>query len=147
MLFKVFELEFRKDFNLLIEVIFNYQFIYFEVYIVYVDMVLRNEVVYKLMLDIIEFLIEYYKDIYCVNVKVNIYDWFEKEIQCKKFYEDFIQVINKFVFWIYVLVFEGFEEDGVGELFSGKSEEVKNVVMNLVKFLFLLLFRIVDVVC
>ncbi|CAP68553.1 uncharacterized protein PODANS_7_5250 [Podospora anserina S mat+] len=146
MLPKAPESELRKDSNPLIEAIFNYQLIHLEAYIVHVDMVLRNEVAYKLTPDTIESLIEYHKDIHCVNAKANTYDWSEKETQCKKLHEDFIQAINKFVFRTHVSALEGLEEDGAGELLSGKSEEVKNAVMNLVKPLLPPPPRIVDVV-
>jgi hypothetical protein len=146
MLPKAPESELRKDSNPLIEAIFNYQFIHLEAYIVHVDMVLRNEVAYKLTPDTIESLIEYHKDVHCVNAKANTYDWSEKETQCKKLHEDFIQAINKFVFRTHVSALEGLEEDGAGELLSGKSEEVKNAVSNLMKPLLPPPPRIVDVI-
>jgi hypothetical protein len=146
MLPKAPESELRQDANPLIEAIFNYQLIHLEAYIVHVDMVLRNEVAYKLTPDTIEALIEYHKDIHCVNAKANTYDWSEKETQCKKLHEDFIQAINKFVFRTHVSALEGLEEDGAGELLSGKSEEVKTNVMGLIKPLLPPPPRIVDVV-
>ncbi len=42
------EADLRKDANPLIEAVYNYQMIFLEAYIVHVDMVLRNEVAYKL---------------------------------------------------------------------------------------------------
>lgn len=146
MLPKAPESELRKDSNPLIEAIFNYQLLHLEAYIVHVDMVLRNEVAYKLTPDTIESLTEYHKDIHCVNAKANTYDWSEKEQQCKKLHEDFVQAINKFVFRTHVSALEGLEEDGVGELLSGKSEEVKNNVTALIKPLLPPPPRIVDVV-
>jgi hypothetical protein len=133
MLPKAPESELKKDQNPLVEAIFNFQFIHLEAYIVHVDMVLRNEVAYKLTPDTIESLIEYHKDIHCVNAKANTYDWSEKEAQCKKLHDEFVQAINKFVFTTHVSALEGLEEDGVGELLNGKSEDVKNAVMGLVK--------------
>jgi hypothetical protein len=146
MLPKAPESELRKDANPLIEAIFNYQLIHLEAYIVHVDMVLRNEVAYKLTPDTIESLIEYHKDIHCVNTKANTYDWSEKEQQCKKLHEDFVQAINRFVFRTHVSALEGLEEDGAGELLSGKSEEVKNNVMALIKPLLPPPPRVVDLV-
>ncbi|KAK0722819.1 hypothetical protein B0T26DRAFT_235601 [Lasiosphaeria miniovina] len=146
MLPKAPESELRKDPNPLIEAIFNYQLVHLEAYIVHVDMVLRNEVAYKLTPDTIELLIEYHKDIHCVNSKATTYDWSEKEQQCKKLHEEFIQAINKFVYTTHVSALEGLEEDGAGELLSGKSDEVKNNVLNLVKPLLPPPPRIVDVV-
>ena len=140
------EAELRKDDNPLIEALFNYQVNHLEAYIVHVDMVLRNEVAYKLTPETIESLIEYHKDVHCVDAKANTYEWSEKEQQCKKLHEDFVQAINKFVFRTHVSALEGLEEDGAGELLGGKSEEVKNNIMGLLKPLLPPPPRIVDVV-
>lgn len=133
MLPKAPDSELRKDNNPLIEAIFNYQLVPVEAYIVHVDMVLRNEVAYKLTPDSIEALIEYHKDIHCVNAKAGTYEWSEKEQQVKKLHEDFVQAINKFVYRTHVSALEGLEEDGAGELLCGKSEEVKNNITALMK--------------
>jgi len=146
MLTKAPDTELRKDNDPLVEALFNYQLIHVEAYIVHVDMVLRNEVAYKLTPDSIEALIEYHKDIHCVNAKANTYDWSEKDSQCKKLHEDFIQAINKFVFRTHVSALEGLEEDGAGELLCGKSDEVKTNIMGLLKPLLPPPPRIVDVV-
>ena len=133
MLPKAPDFKLREDSNPLIEAIFNYQLVHLEAYIVYVDMVLRNELAYKLTPDTIKSLIEYHKNIHCVNTKANPYNWSEKEQQYKKLHEDFIQAVNKFVFRTHVSALKGLEEDGAGELLSGKSEEVKTSVMALIK--------------
>lgn len=146
MLPKAPESELRKDPNPLVEAIFNYQLIYVEAYIVHVDMVLRNEVAFKLTPDSIESLIEYHKDIHCVDIAANTYNWSEKEQQVKKLHEEFIQAINKFVYRTHVSALEGLEEDGAGELLCGKSEEVKNSIMGLFLPLLPPPPRIVDVV-
>lgn len=146
MLPKAPDADLRRDSNPLIEAIFNFQIIHLEAYIVHVDMVLRNEVAFKLTPDTIELLIEYHKDIHCVNAKANTYEWSEKEQQCKKLHDEFIQAINKFVFRTHVSALEGLEEDGAGELLAGKSEDVKNAVMALVKPLLPPPPRVVDVI-
>lgn len=146
MLPKAPEADLRKDSNPLIEAIFNYQIIHVEAYIVHVDMVLRNEVAYKLTPDTIEALIEYHKDIHCVNAKANTYDWSEKEQQCKKLHEEYIQAINRFVYQTHVSALEGLEEDGAGELLSGKSDEVKTNLLGLLKTLLPPPPRVVDVI-
>lgn len=125
------EPELRKDPNPLIEAIFNYKLVHIEAYIVHVDMVLRNEVAFKLTPDSIEALIEHHKDIYCVDAKANTYDWSEKEQQAKKLHEAFVQAINKYVYRTHVSALEGLEEEGAGELLCGKSEEVKNSITGL----------------
>lgn len=134
-----------KDDNPLIEAISNYQIIHVEAHITHVDMVLRNEVGYKLTPDTIESLIEYHKDIYCVDAKANIYDWSEKDQQAKKLHEEYIQAINKFVFRTHVSALEGLEEDGMGELLAGKSDEVKSSLTSLLKPLLPPPPKIVDV--
>lgn len=146
MLPKAPESELRKDSNPLIEALFNYQLIHVEAYIVHVDLVLRNEVAFKLTPDSIETLIEYHKDIHCVDISENTYNWSEKEQQIKKMHEEFIQAINKFVYRTHATALEGLEEDGAGELLCGKSEEVKNNIMGLFLPLLPPPPRIVDVV-
>ncbi|KAK2595759.1 hypothetical protein QQS21_006585 [Conoideocrella luteorostrata] len=129
-----------------LEELFSYQLVHIEAYIVHVDMVLRNEVAYKLTTDTIDALVEYHEKIHCVDTKANTYEWSEKEQQCKKLHEDFIQAINKFVFRTHVSALEGLEEEGMGELLSGKSEEVKTNVLGLIKPLLPPPPRIIDVV-
>lgn len=146
MLPKAPDSELRKDSNPLIEALFNYQLLHVEAYIVHVDMVLRNEVAFKLTPDSIESLIEYHKDIHCVDISANTYSWSEKEMQVKKLHEEFIQAINKFVYRTHVTALEGLEEDGAGELLMGKSDEVKNNIMGLFLPLLPPPPRIVDVV-
>jgi hypothetical protein len=146
MLPKLPDAELRKDSNPLIEALFNYQLIHIEAYIVHVDMVLRNEVAFKLTPDSIESLIEYHKDIHCVDISANTYSWSEKEMQVKKLHEEFIQSINKFVYRTHVSALEGLEEDGCGELLCGKSDEVKNNIIGLFLPLLPPPPRIVDVV-
>ena len=123
--------ELHKDSNPLIEAMFNFQLVHVQAYIVHVDMVLRNEVAFKLTPDTIEALIDYHKEIHCVDVAASTYNWLEKELQAKKLHEEFIQAINKFVYRTNATALEGLEEEGAGELLCGKSEEVKNNIMNL----------------
>ncbi|OAA74607.1 hypothetical protein LEL_08188 [Akanthomyces lecanii RCEF 1005] len=115
------------------ENMFSHQLIHIEAYIVHVDMVHRNEVAYKLTIDTIDALVEYHKEIHCADAKANSTDWSGKEQQCKKLHDDFVQAINKFVFRTHVTALEGLEEDGAGELLCGKSDEVRNNLMNLMK--------------
>ncbi|SPO02762.1 uncharacterized protein DNG_05437 [Cephalotrichum gorgonifer] len=133
MLPKAPESELRKDSNPLVEALFNYQLLHIEAYIVHVDMVLRNEVAFKLTADSIEALVEFHKDIFCTDAKANTFDWPEKEKQCKILHEEFVQAINKFVFRVHVSALEGLEDGGTGELLCGKSEEVKNAIDAMMK--------------
>ncbi|KAL8325976.1 hypothetical protein RB597_008997 [Gaeumannomyces tritici] len=123
----------KKDPDPLVEAVLDYQLVHIEAYIAYVDMVLRNEVAYKLTPDTIEALIECHKDFHCVNTKASTYDWAEKEQRCKKLHNEFIQAINKYVFRTHVSALEGLEEEGAGELLNGKSEDVKTAIMGLMK--------------
>lgn len=136
----------RQDENPLVEALFNYQLLHIEAYIVHVDMVLRNEVAFKLTKESIEALIEYHKDIYCVDAKANTHDWTDKDQQAKKLHEDFIQAINKFVYRTNVTALEGLEEEGTGELLNGKSDEVKTQLLGLMKPLLPPPPRVVDVI-
>jgi hypothetical protein len=110
-----------------------YQIIHLEAYVVHVDMVLSNEVAFKLTKDSIDALVGYHKDVHCPNTKASTHDWSEKDQQCKKLHNDFVQAINKFVFRAPVSALEGLEEDGSGELLCGKSEEVKTNILGLMK--------------
>ncbi|EJT81812.1 hypothetical protein GGTG_01786 [Gaeumannomyces tritici R3-111a-1] len=130
---KVPDSELTKDSDPLKEAISNYKMVHVEAYIVHVDMVLRSEVAYKLTPDTIEALIAYHKEVHCPNTKASTYDWAEKEQQCKKLHEEFIQAINKYVFRTHVSALEGLEEEGAGELLNGKSEDVKNAILGLMK--------------
>ncbi|KAL5344768.1 hypothetical protein ACLOAV_010165 [Pseudogymnoascus australis] len=121
----------RKDSNPLIEALVNFQLVHIEAYIVHVDMVLRNEVAFKLTPDSIEALIEYHKEIHCVDIAASTYNWLEKMLQVEKLHEIFYQAINKFVYRTNAIALEGLEEDGSGELLGGKSEEVKNNIVDL----------------
>ena len=126
--------------------LFSYQLVHVEAYVVHVDMVLRNEVAYKLTDDTIDALVEYHEKIHSVDAKANTHDWSEKEQQSKKLHEGFVQAVNKFVYRTPVSALEGLEDEGTGELLCGKSEEVKNNLFGLMKPLLPPPPRVVDVV-
>lgn len=107
------------------------QIIHIEAYIVYVDMVLKNEVAWKLTPDTIEALTQYHKDIHCEIAKSSTYNWSGKEQQCKNLHQDFIRAVNKYVYTTHVEALEGLEEDG--ELLRGKGNEVKTDILGLLK--------------
>lgn len=131
MLPKAPDAELRKDENPLVEAMFNYQMIHIEAYVVHVDMVSQNEVAFKLTPETIEALVEFHKDVYSVDAAASTWDWSEKDAQLKKLQEEFVQAANKFVYRTNVQVLEGLEEDGAGELLSGRSEEAKAAIMSL----------------
>ncbi|TID23993.1 MAP kinase kinase [Venturia nashicola] len=138
--------ELIKDSNPLVEAMFNYQFIHIEAYVVHVDMVSQHEVAFKLTPETIEDLIKYHKEIYSVDVSASTWTWAEKEVQLKKLQEEFVQAINRFVFRTGMRALEGLEEDGAGELLDGRSEDVKNAILQLFHPLLPPPPRIVDVV-
>ncbi|RYC81646.1 hypothetical protein BFJ63_vAg15453 [Fusarium oxysporum f. sp. narcissi] len=134
MLPKAPESDFKRDAsNPLIEAIMNYELVHVEAYIVHIDMVLENEVAYKLTKDTIDVLVRYHKDIHCIDAKTSTHDWEGKEQQCKKLHDAFIKDVNKFVFRTHISAFEGLEEEGAGELLCGKSEGVKMRISALMK--------------
>lgn len=146
MLPKAPDSELRKDSNPLIEALYNYQLLHLEAYVVHVDMVSQHEVAFKLTSETIEALVEYHKDIYCVDASASTYSWPEKDSQVKKIQEEFVQAVNRFVFRTGVRALEGLEEDGAGELLERRSEDVKSAVMNLFLPLLPPPPRIVDVI-
>lgn len=126
--------DFKRDSsNPLYEAIVNHEFIHVEAYIVYVDMVLNNQVAYKLTSDTIDALIQYHENIHCVNAKACTEDWPDKEQQCRKLHDDFVQEVNKFIFFTHASALEGLVEGGAGELLCGKSEKVKIIISTLMK--------------
>lgn len=129
---KTTEAELRKDENPLVEALSNYQLLDIEAYIVHVDMVMQNEVAFKLTPDSIEALVTYHKEIYAPDISARCsHTWSGKELQVKKLHEDFVQTANKFVYRTHVTALEGLEEDGAGEMLCGKSDEVKAAIMGL----------------
>lgn len=110
-----------------------YDMLHVEAYIVHVDMVLRNEVAYKLTIDTIDILVKYHKEIYCPDAKASTAEWSGKDKQLTKLHDDFVQAVNKFVYRAHVSALEGLEEGGAGELLCGRSEEVKAALNAMLK--------------
>jgi hypothetical protein len=133
MLPKTPEADFKRDANNpFVEAIMNYKIIHIEGYVVHIDMILRHEVTYKLTKDTIDTLIEHHKEVYCVEA-ANNYGWPDGEQRRKELHENFVQAINKFVFHTDVSALEGLEGGGTGELINGKSDEVKEKILSLMK--------------
>lgn len=146
MLPKAPDAELRKDSDPLVEALFNHQLLHIEAYVVHVDMVSQHEVAFKLTPETIESLVEYHKEIYSVDASASTWSWPEKEAQVKKMQDEFVQAANRFVFRTSARALEGLEEDGAGELLEGRSEDVKNAVMNMFLPLLPPPPRIVDVI-
>ncbi|RKF58453.1 hypothetical protein GcC1_182035 [Golovinomyces cichoracearum] len=125
-----FELHSNPD--LLIEALMNYHILHIQGYIVLVDMVFENEIVFKLTSESIEALVNHHEGIYCANISAsNLFPWPRIDAQIKKLHTDFVQSINKFVYRTSVSAIDEVQEDGSGELLCGESEQVKNKIMNL----------------
>lgn len=120
--------ELESDEDSLMEATSDFQLVHVEAYVVHVDMVLRNEVAFKLTPASIQKLIRYHQDVHCVKASATEPAWPEKEDQIKRLQQDFVQAINKFVYRTDAVALEGLEEDGMGELLMGKSEEVKTLI-------------------
>lgn len=123
------EAELEKHENPLLDALFRYQLLHIQAYVVHIDMVLSNEIAYKLSPETIKELIGYHKDIYLVDQNACTWHWTEKETQMKRLHQEFVQTVNKFVYRTAATALEGMEDDGAGELLCGRSEEVRNLVM------------------
>jgi hypothetical protein len=117
--------------NTLSDAMYKYQFIHVQAYVVSIDMVMSNEIAYKLTPETISNLVEYHKDVYMVDQAECTWQWSEKEANVKSMHEDFVQAVNKYVFRTDKVALEGIEDDGSGELLCGQSEEVRKAVMGL----------------
>ncbi|KAK5107469.1 hypothetical protein LTR62_001087 [Meristemomyces frigidus] len=146
MLPKAPDSELCHDSNPLMEAIHNHQMLHLEAYVVHIDMVSQHEVAFKLTPETIESLVDYHHDIYSIDVSASTWSWPEKETQVKKMHEEFVQAANRFVFRTGARALEGMEEEGAGELLDGRSDDVKNAIMNMFLPLLPPPPRIVDVI-
>lgn len=132
--------------NALVEAFNRYELLHVQAYVVHVDLVLSNEVAFKLTKETISDLCEYHKDVYLVDQSETTWPWTDKDTQVKKLHEEFFQAANKFVYRTRATALEGLEDDGAGELLCGRSEEAKNHILGLFYPLMPPPPRIVDVV-
>jgi hypothetical protein len=109
----------------------QYQTIHIEAYIVSVDMVYTNAVAFKLTPETINALVEFQRDVYSVYAWLGTWEWSGKESQLRKLQEQFVQDVNKFIFFTDIVALEGIEEDGAGELLGGRSDVAKTMVKSL----------------
>lgn len=130
----------------LLDALFRYQLIHIQAYVVHIDLVLSNEIAFKLSTETIKDLIEYHQDIYLVDQAATTWHWTEKDTQMKRLHEEFVQTVNKFVYRTDAVALEGMEDDGAGELLCGRSDDVRNLVMGFFLPLLPPPPRIVDVV-
>lgn len=125
------EAQLVKDHNPLVEALSNCKMVQVEAYVVHIDLVSQHEVAFKLTAPTIATLVDYYKNIYLVDCAASTWDWPEKEAQLKKLQEDFVQAVNSYVFRTDERALEGMEDEGAGELLEGRSDKVKNDIVNL----------------
>jgi hypothetical protein len=109
----------------------RFDLLHVQAYVVHVDLVLSNEVAFKLTKDTINTLCRYHKEIYLTDQNESTWQWTEKEAQVKKLHHAFVQAINKFVYRTDAIALEGLEDDGAGELLNGRSDDVKNQILGL----------------
>ncbi|KAG6012149.1 hypothetical protein E4U41_005387, partial [Claviceps citrina] len=106
----------------------HHRLLHVEAYIVHVDMILRNEVAFKLTRETIDALVEHHDRVHCADARAG-----ENDGRCESLRADFVQAVNRFVYRTHVSALEGLEDEGAGELLAGRSEEVRNSLMGLMK--------------
>ncbi|KAH0607084.1 uncharacterized protein H6S33_003072 [Morchella sextelata] len=140
------EAEIERHENPLLDAIYRYQLIHIKAYVVHIDLVLSNEIAFKLSQDTIKDLIQYHQDVFLVDQAATTWHWTDKDTQMKRLHEEFVQTVNKFVYRTDAVALEGMEDDGAGELLCGRSDDVRNLVMGFFLPLLPPPPRIVDVV-
>ncbi|KEY83474.1 hypothetical protein BA78_8700 [Aspergillus fumigatus] len=88
-------------------------------------MAYANAVAFKLTPETINTLVKLHRDVYSVYAWLNTWQWSEKENQMRQLQEQFIQDVNRFIFYTDALALEGIDEDGAGELLGGRSDVAK----------------------
>jgi hypothetical protein len=104
--------------------VYQYRIIHVTAYIVHIDLQLRNEVIFRLTPESIDYLTKYHNEI-----PLDINHLSEKEYQIRK--SQFVPEINEFGYRTHATALEGLEKGGTGELLCGKSEDVEIQILNL----------------
>ncbi|KAF5844011.1 hypothetical protein GGP41_000393 [Bipolaris sorokiniana] len=120
----------RKGSNPFAEAFLNYRTIHIQAFVAHV-IYPQKEIVFKLTPKTIEELIEYHKKVSSVNLSVDIKEWLGKKQKVEKLQQRFVQVIKHYIFRTDIKALEDLEEEGAGELFEGRSEEVKSAIMRM----------------
>ncbi|KAJ5454955.1 hypothetical protein N7530_012724 [Penicillium desertorum] len=105
--------------------------IHIEAYVLYVDMELQSEVVFKLTEETINGLREFYEEFQSLDAATYRLKWPQKQAQLDKLHDEFSEAINKFIYRTDVEALEGLEKDGSGELLGGCNADVKAAILNL----------------
>ena len=106
------ESELGKDENLLMEAHSSWQMVHIEAYVVHVDMVSQNEVVFKLTPETIEALVGFHEDVYLVDAAASAGDRTDKDARLVELREAFVWATNEFVYRTDAQALEGLEDDG-----------------------------------
>lgn len=97
---KTCEAELWKDENPLVEGRLNYQMIHIKAYVVYVDMISRNDMAFKLTPETIKSLVDFHKEVYCVDATANI--WYpllnQREMVQLGLQKRFVHAVNTFLY-------------------------------------------------
>ncbi|KAI9774196.1 MAG: hypothetical protein M1839_001898 [Geoglossum umbratile] len=101
----------------------TYRMIHVEAYVVYVDLLQDEEVIFKLTPESISELSEYHRDIYLVNTAAACNGWSEEVNEVR---DKFVKVVNKFVYRTSAKALLNLES---GELSMRDSENVKTALM------------------
>lgn len=104
--------------------------IHIEAYVVHVDMVLRQEVTFKLTEETIKALESLHITFLCVEAAIT-WEWVGKNAYLKSLRSNFVQAINIFVYRTDIEALEGLEKGGSGELSCGSSADVKEKICHL----------------
>lgn len=99
--------------------------------IVYVDLVFREEVCFKLTDETIATLLDYHEKVHCPAVTANMTNDSETEAYILAMKDCFRQAINKFFFYTGKGCLEGTEDDGSGELCWTRPAKVKSAILAL----------------
>ncbi|KAJ6126202.1 hypothetical protein N7471_010695 [Penicillium samsonianum] len=109
----------------------NVQRIYIKAYVVYVDMVWRKEVAFKLTPETIDALAELHRELHSVNNAAYALSWRGKQARLDNLKEEFVKAANTFVYLTNAEALAGLKEDGTGELPYDSSEVAKAAILRL----------------
>ncbi|KAJ9480669.1 hypothetical protein VN97_g12872 [Penicillium thymicola] len=109
----------------------NVPIIYIKAYVVYVDMVWRNEVAFKLTPETIDALVDLHKKLQSADSAAYTLGWRGKQAQLDKLQEEFVQAANTFMYRTNATALVGLKKDGTGELPYDSSKVAKAAIVHL----------------
>ena len=111
--------------NALTEALTRDALLHVQAYVVHVDLVLANEVAFKLTSETIAALCAYHADVFLADQRDASWPWPDKDAQVHKLRAAFVQAANTFVYRTAATALEGLEDDGAGELLAGRAAAAK----------------------